>query len=162
MIPTCTSQAAIRSFESTGTMAGSRFWRELGNLASAVMGNRQAWLVLQFRVSQWIRTETFDSRTARVGASASWNVQFRANEWVPYEGFVASQPPPRLFQPLQLRVSAAPCLSHSDGCHSRASRTCCPSAPPPTPSDSGRSAGPLACRSSGGARTARARDSTSD
>lgn len=85
-------------------MAGSRFWRELGNLGSAVMGNRQAWLVPLFRVSQWIRTETFDSRTAKVGASASWNVQFRANEWVPYEGFVASQPPPRLFQPLQLRV----------------------------------------------------------
>lgn len=50
----------------------------------------------------------------------------------------------------------APCLSRSDGCHSRASRTCCPSAPPPAPSYSGRSADPLACRSSGGASTARA------
>ena len=43
-----------------------------------------------------------------------------------------------------------------DGCHSRASRTCCPSARPPAPSSSGRSADPLACRSSGGASTARA------
>ena len=104
MRPTCTSEAAIRFFESTGTMAGSRFWRELGNLGSAVTGDRQAWLVPLFRVSQWIRTETFGSRTAIVGASASWNVQFPANEWIPCEGLVASHPPPRRFQPLQLRI----------------------------------------------------------